>query len=130
MIRLAAAVLILAAPQPALARDMVRVLKTRNHNVLLIDRDSVKSVEQDGAALREAVLSLDNSASPDSANFYAADIKMRADCAGGRLAVVWARTFAADGTPQAAALAPRVHGLAEPREPLERAALGAICEAP
>lgn len=105
---------------PAAARDMEKVLQAAGGNVLYLDRDSVHA-DEDQPAQHDAVISLTNTR-------HATDFAVRADCSGGRLAILWSRAYRADGRP--AASGPPPHDLVRPDNPLERAALKAICETP
>lgn len=120
----------LAAPMVQ-ARDLREILVLKDETRVLIDAASLKVLDEAPETRRRAVVSIDNSRNPgESARFAAADLMIEADCAGGRIAVLWSRGYGADGMLMSGAATATPHALALPNGRVERAALEAICKLP
>jgi len=124
--------LVLAAlavlPAPATARDIITIERYRNGTRILLDRDSIKPVEDGRTHLREALVSIDNSRNPLAlAEFAAADVRVRVDCASGEIAVLWSRGYAGDGAFIAAAPTPYPHGMRRPVNAFETLVRDKVC---
>ena len=124
--------LVLAAlavlPVPATARDIIAIERYRNGTRILLDRDSIKPVEEGRAELREALVSIDNSRNPVAlAEFAAADVWVRVDCASREIAVLWSRGYAGDGALIAGAQTPYPHEMRGPRNRFEILVRDKVC---
>jgi len=119
-----------AMPSPASARDIVTIDSHRNGTRILLDRDSIRPVEDGRKRMREAIVSVDNSRNPvAAAQFAASDNKVRVDCPAGEIAVLWSRGYAEDGAEIAGAPTAPPHGLKPPRNRFETVMRDAVCAA-